>query len=64
MLYFKGCLKCRGDLQEGSDVYGRYISCLQCSHYLTEDEEAQLRNLPFVAGDLASRFQEMDRAAA
>ena len=64
MFYFKGCPRCLGDLQEGSDIYGRYVSCMQCSHYLTEDEEVLLRNRPYAAADLASRFQEMDRAAA
>ena len=64
MFYFKGCPKCRGDLQERSDIYGRYISCMQCSHDLTEEEEALLKKHPVAAGDLEPRFQETDRAAA
>ena len=42
MFWFKSCPKCHGDLYSNSDVYGSYVACLQCSHYLTETEEAQL----------------------
>ena len=42
MFWFKACPKCRGDLYSNSDVYGSYVACLQCSHYLTEAEEARL----------------------
>ena len=42
MFWFKGCPKCHGDLYGNSDVYGSYVACLQCSHYLSETEEAQL----------------------
>ena len=42
MIWFKSCTKCRGDLTEGSDTYGPYVACMQCSHYLTEAEEADL----------------------
>jgi len=30
MLKLKGCPKCQGALNLASDMYGRYISCLQC----------------------------------
>jgi hypothetical protein len=44
MFWFKSCPKCEtGDLYEGQDQYGRYIACIQCSHYLTAVEEAVLR---------------------
>ena len=42
MFYFKACPKCQGDLYQGTDIYGPYTSCMQCSHYLTDAEEAQL----------------------
>ena len=45
MFYFKACPKCRGDLYESTDIYGPYISCMQCSHYLTDAEEARLKLL-------------------
>lgn len=42
MFWFKSCPKCQGDLYRGGDVYGSFIACIQCSHYLTEAEEARL----------------------
>ena len=42
MFWFKACPKCHGDLYSDRDVYGSYVVCFQCSHYLTPDEEAQL----------------------
>ena len=30
MLYLKACPKCHGDVKYESDVYGRYLECLQC----------------------------------
>ena len=43
MFWLKSCLRCRGDLSGNFDVYGSYIYCIQCGHYLTEAEEANLR---------------------
>ena len=42
MYWLNSCRKCRGDLYDGEDSYGSFISCLQCSSYLTEAEEAEL----------------------
>jgi hypothetical protein len=42
MFWFKSCPRCRGDLYEGKDIYGRYVACLQCGHYLGEAEELVL----------------------
>ena len=44
MFWLKGCPRCHGDLHDNSDVYGRYIVCFQCGHYLTGDEDADLRS--------------------
>ena len=43
MFWLKACSRCSGDLFEDTDIYGRYISCMQCSHYLTESEESLLK---------------------
>jgi hypothetical protein len=40
--WFKECPKCRGDLREESDMYGRYVSCMQCGYTLLHDEEVHL----------------------
>jgi hypothetical protein len=42
MLWFKSCPRCRGDLSQKLDVYGSYIACYQCGHYLTTAEEIEL----------------------
>ncbi|MDA1128344.1 MAG: hypothetical protein O2913_06575 [Chloroflexi bacterium] len=44
MFWLKSCPRCQGDLHENSDIYGSYIDCLQCGHYLTVDEDASLRS--------------------
>ena len=40
--WFKECPRCRGDLREESDIYGRYISCMQCGYILSQAEEVRL----------------------
>lgn len=42
MYWLNSCRKCQGDLYQSEDSYGSFISCLQCSSYLTEGEEAEL----------------------
>ena len=38
MFWLKGCERCGGDLYQGSDIYGPYIACLQCSKQLSDGE--------------------------
>ena len=33
MFKLRGCPKCHGDLFVGEDIYGRYLSCVQCGRY-------------------------------
>lgn len=35
MLKLKGCPKCKGDMVDDKDAYGRYEQCMQCG-YLSE----------------------------
>ena len=44
MFWLKGCPRCHGDLYDNSDIYGSYIDCLQCGHYLTAEEDVCLRS--------------------
>lgn len=46
MLWFKSCRRCHGDLAENSDMYGPFISCLQCGYYLEEGEQNALGGGP------------------
>lgn len=43
MMWYKSCPRCAGDLQFKIDVWGEYVSCLQCGHTLTEQAEVFLR---------------------
>ena len=50
MIYFKACPKCHGDLFGDTDVYGPYIACAQCGHYLSAMDEARFAQSPLRAG--------------
>jgi len=42
---FKGCPKCHGDLYLNRDLYGRYVTCLQCGYMkdLVEGQQMAMR---------------------
>ncbi|MDP6451789.1 MAG: hypothetical protein QF898_00645 [SAR202 cluster bacterium] len=41
MLNLKTCPRCKGDMQADRDVYGNFMRCLQCGHYIhLRDEQA------------------------
>lgn len=44
-LWLKECPRCGGDLQEESNTFGRYISCMQCGNILTHIQETRLLTL-------------------
>ena len=44
MFWLKSCPRCEGDLYDNTDIYGSYIDCFQCGHYLTADEYALVRS--------------------
>ena len=52
MYWLKSCPRCYGDLSYRTDQYGRYIACVQCSHNLTEAEEARLGMVPAVLDEM------------
>ncbi len=33
MFNLRACPRCRGDLYAGEDIYGVYLSCVQCGRY-------------------------------
>lgn len=33
--WFKSCPRCKGDLYEDTDFYGRFVSCIQCGYQTT-----------------------------
>lgn len=34
MIYLKACKKCNGDMVLCNDIYGAYLSCIQCGRIL------------------------------
>ena len=59
MYWFKQCPRCTGDLREESDLYGRYISCMQCGYISTAEEEARI----YAVGKLKELVGVEDKAA-
>ena len=35
MLYLKACPRCQGDVKYESDVYGKFLECLQCGFLIS-----------------------------
>ena len=64
MFYFKACPRCKGDLCEGGDIHGEYVSCMQCGHYLTREEESGIRFSASRLFSLAEAFEEVRELAA
>lgn len=54
MIKFKVCPRCRGDLYLAEDVFGKYLSCLQCG-YLKDVEGPVPASTPVPAVDKGSR---------
>ena len=64
MFWFKSCPKCHGDLYRDSDTFGTYIACMQCSHYLTEADEARLELSTSKLGMAPVLFEQLEKIAA
>jgi hypothetical protein len=43
MYWLKACPRCRGDLREEKDLYGVFITCIQCGYVASSVEEEELR---------------------
>ena len=43
MFWFKACPRCHGDLIEGRDQYGSYLSCIQCGRYMAKSTGKSVR---------------------
>ena len=42
MMMFKACPRCGGDLRESSDMYGSYVTCIQCGHLADIPEQQEV----------------------
>lgn len=45
MIWYKTCSRCGGDLVQGSDLHGDYISCMQCGGILSDLEQCALTGI-------------------
>ncbi|MBI4014725.1 MAG: hypothetical protein HY365_02100 [Candidatus Aenigmarchaeota archaeon] len=43
--WLKGCPRDNGDLYFDRDMYGPFVSCLQCGYYLTDNQMRVLMSL-------------------
>ena len=50
MFKLRGCPKCHGDLCDGKDIYGTYLSCIQCGRYYSAPEAPARGLRPAPAG--------------
>ena len=41
VIRFKACPRCHGDLMDGSDQFGSYLSCIQCGRYMAKSAKKQ-----------------------
>ena len=64
-LKFNACPKCRGDLELRRDVYGMFVSCLQCG--LQRDLDAPIAGVelttPEPAATVPAAHEELLKAA-
>jgi DNA-directed RNA polymerase subunit RPC12/RpoP len=58
--WLKGCSRCHGDLREESDIYGKYVACMQCGYILLSEEE----QLIWATGKLEPEFVEISSLVA
>ncbi len=64
MFWLKSCSKCKGDLYLDNDTFGTYISCVQCSRYLTEEEQDQFTGTVREPSFIAAIPQYAEKVAA
>ena len=51
MIKFKGCPRCGGDLLLADDVFGKYLSCLQCGFLRDLAQRPEEPRQPVAAGE-------------
>jgi uncharacterized protein YbaR (Trm112 family) len=49
MFKLKACPRCRGDLREDRDKYGKYSICMQCGYHEIDTEDEVPPTLPLVS---------------
>ncbi len=62
MVYLKECPRCNGDLYDRYDLFGYFISCIQCGYELSYNDIVVLNDLK-ISND-SQDSQRDDEAAA
>lgn len=64
MYWLKACPKCGGDLHDAKDQFGRYIACMQCGRYYSEEQQSGYKSatLPETPGNQA--VEAVEKVAA
>lgn len=58
MIWLRSCPRCHGDLTLESDIYGRYLSCLQCGGEIEETEIRRLARISMPPRSVRSGYTE------
>ncbi len=45
MFWSKACKRCSGDVYLNNDIYGHYVSCIQCGAVIVDSED----NIPLAS---------------
>ena len=64
MFKLRGCPKCHGDLYLGEDMYGTFLSCVQCGRYFAVAEKPAGDEAHDVAAPAAGPPDEADLSLA
>ena len=54
MIFLKSCPRCKGDMITSSDMYGKFMECLQCGYESEPVAEAEQENQPLYTRTVAS----------
>ena len=49
MFRLRGCPRCKGDLREDKDKYGKYVTRLQCGYHESETKDSSPLFLPLAS---------------
>ena len=62
MMYLKGCPRCGGDLVPESDIYGPYLTCLQCGSMVDQVATGRPLIRPHYRGKKVGRAEKAGAA--
>ena len=54
IIFFKSCPRCKGDMIATSDMYGKFMECLQCGYESEPVAEAEQESRPLYSRTAAA----------